>query len=454
MNQEKQQVSFFQAIAISFGAIIGWGAYVMPGDLFLKQGQLLGSSLAMMIGALLIAVIARSYINLLSITSNTHSGGVSWIYQYLNKRHAFIYGWGVLLGYISIVALNISAIPLLFRYLLPDGFRILHLYSISGWDVYVSDLIICSIILIVFSFLNYKGIKNGAKFQACFAFLMVSSLFLLFLGSLLGTAEINNSHQFNIETELQAIEEYLWIKIIAIMPWAFVGFETTPQISRDIQKSKYKTSVIISVSILIGFVFYLMVNYITALNMNFNYHYIYKSTWATGEGINSVMGSYGIAVLAIAMIFSILSGINGFILASLKLLESMGEFKILPQSLLENKKFSNKKSIILIFCMCIATPWLGRNILLDIVSLASVGISVGFLYVTIADIISQRKINNHVSFVSYIACLISIGFIALLLIPGSPAALSAQALIALAIFVFIGLAMFFMSKKKSYYIGN
>ncbi|HDL1692573.1 TPA: APC family permease, partial [Mannheimia haemolytica] len=77
------KVSFFQAIAISFGAIIGWGAYVMPGDLFLSKGTLLSSSLAIILGTILIYIIAQSYVNLLSITPDNESGGVYWIYKYL-----------------------------------------------------------------------------------------------------------------------------------------------------------------------------------------------------------------------------------------------------------------------------------------------------------------------------------------------------------------------------------
>ncbi|HDL1691758.1 TPA: APC family permease, partial [Mannheimia haemolytica] len=343
-----------------------------------------------------------------------------------------------------IISLNISAIPLLIKYLLPSSFRFAFLYTFSGWDVYVSDIFICTLILVLFLFLNYKGIKKGVKFQTFFAILMVCSILILFLGSIINN---DSRKEINYISEFNSIKNYLWMSIIAVVPWAFVGFETTPQISRDIKNSKQKSVLIISISIFFGLLFYLMINYITALNMDLNYNDITQSAWATGDGIKNKLGITGMSILSIAMILSILSGINGFILASIKLLESMSKFEIVPEYLLENNRFSNKKSIIFIFYLCVFIPWLGRNILLDIASIASIGISIGFLYVTISDIRSQYELYGKVSKkLSYIAVIISITFIALLLVPGSPAALSSRSIFLLSIFLVLSVGIFSIKK--------
>ncbi|HDL3806202.1 TPA: APC family permease, partial [Mannheimia haemolytica] len=162
--------------------------------------------------------------------------------------------------------------------------------------------------------LNYKGIKKGVKFQTFFAILMVCSILILFLGSIINN---DSRKEINYISEFNSIKNYLWMSIIAVVPWAFVGFETTPQISRDIKNSKQKSVLIISISIFFGLLFYLMINYITALNMDLNYNDITQSAWATGDGIKNKLGITGMSILSIAMILSILSGINGFILASI-----------------------------------------------------------------------------------------------------------------------------------------
>lgn len=235
-----------------------------------------------------------------------------------------------------------------------------------------------------------------------------------------------------------SITSLVWLPILAVMPWAYVGFETTPQISKAISDSKTKTKSIILISLVAGVLFYFVINYFTALNMNFDYQNIKDSNWATGEGIKNRIGSVGIWLLSIAMIGSILSGINGFILSSVQLLESMSDSSLLPRIFTDkNRQFSKTKTVILIAVVCLFSPWLGRNYLLDIVSMASLGITVGFAYVTTADLINERR-KKQAGLLNYLSVLISLIFISLLLLPFSPAALSLNAYILLALFIILG----------------
>ncbi|MEN2751973.1 APC family permease [Psychrobacter sp. FBL11] len=436
MSEKTESISYLQAIAISVGAIIGWGAYVMPGDLFLPQSQLLGSSVAIIIGTLAIYMVAQAYINLLTQTPEHESGGIYWIEKYINRKHAYVYGWGVAIGYISIVALNISAVALLLRYLLPSSLQLGYLYTIAGWEVYASEVFLCSAAIILFSYINLRGVQVGAKIQLYIALFMIVSVTALFFGSLWTTP----TAQPFLPTDMQSssITSLAWLPILAVMPWAYVGFETTPQISKSISDSKNKTRSIILISLIAGILFYSLINYFTALNMNFDYQAIKDSNWATGEGIDNRIGSIGIWLLSIAMIGSILSGINGFILSSVKLLESMGDSSLLPSIFTDkNHHFSKKKTVILICLVCLFSPWLGRNYLLDIVSMASLGITVGFAYVTSADLINERR-KNQAGLLNYLAVLVSLIFISLLLLPFSPAALSLNAYILLAVFIILG----------------
>jgi len=436
MSEQTESISYLQAIAISVGAIIGWGAYVMPGDLFLPQSQLLGSSVAIIIGTMAIYMVARAYINLLTQTPENESGGIYWIERYINRKHAYIYGWGVTIGYISIIALNISAVALLLRYLLPSGLQLGYLYTIAGWEVYASEVFLCSAAIILFSYINLKGVRVGAKIQLYIALFMILSVTALFFASLWMTP----ATQAFLPTDMSSssITSLAWLPILAVMPWAYVGFETTPQISKAISDSKTKTKSIILISLVAGVLFYFLINYFTALNMSFDYQAIKDSNWATGEGIDNRIGSIGIWLLSIAMIGSIMSGINGFILSSVKLLESMSDTSLLPSIFTDkDNHFSKQKTVILICFVCLLSPWLGRNYLLDIVTMASLGITVGFAYVTTADLINERK-KKQAGLLNYLSVLISVVFISLLLLPFSPAALSFNAYVLLGLFVVLG----------------
>lgn len=49
------------AWALAFGCAVGWGAFVMPGNLFLTEAGPLGTVLAMLIGAAIMILIGVNY---------------------------------------------------------------------------------------------------------------------------------------------------------------------------------------------------------------------------------------------------------------------------------------------------------------------------------------------------------------------------------------------------------
>ena len=117
----------------------------------------------------------------------------------------------------------------------------------------------------------------------------------------------------------------------------------------------------------------------------------------------------------------------------------MGDSSLLPSVFTDkNHHFSKTKTVTIIAVICLFSPWLGRNYLLDIVSMASLGITVGFAYVTTADLINERN-KQQAGVLNYLSVLISIIFILLLLLPFSPAALSLNAYLLLAGFIILGI---------------
>src|SRR5690625_7269982 len=92
------------------------------------------------------------------------SGGeFAYAYISLGRTHAFISGWFLTLGYICIVALNASAVSLMFKYIFPTLIENFSLYTIAGWEVYAMEIIIATLILIVFGYLNLKGTSRSEE---------------------------------------------------------------------------------------------------------------------------------------------------------------------------------------------------------------------------------------------------------------------------------------------------
>lgn len=149
--------------AIALGSAVGWGAFILPFD-WMTTGGLGGTVIGFLVGGSMIAVIALSYgavIRALPVTG----GGVAFAYAALGRTHAFIAGCCLTLGYAGIVALNASATALVFRVTLPGLIMQGKLYLISGWDIYLPEVIIPSIVLVVFAWINIRGVELCGALQ-------------------------------------------------------------------------------------------------------------------------------------------------------------------------------------------------------------------------------------------------------------------------------------------------
>ena len=55
--------------ALSFGCIIGWGAFIMPGTMFLPNAGPVGTIVAMLLGACIMLVIGKNFSVMADMTS-------------------------------------------------------------------------------------------------------------------------------------------------------------------------------------------------------------------------------------------------------------------------------------------------------------------------------------------------------------------------------------------------
>lgn len=69
------------------------------------------------------------------------------------------------LGYFSIVALNATAVPVLFSILIPGLLQKGFLWTIAGYDVYLGEILVSVILICIFSFVNIKGVKSAGNMQ-------------------------------------------------------------------------------------------------------------------------------------------------------------------------------------------------------------------------------------------------------------------------------------------------
>jgi amino acid transporter len=446
--------------AIALGSSIGWGAFVQPTN-WMSQAGPLGVIIGFSIGAFLMMLIAISYGFL--IRSFPVSGGeFAYAYASLGRTHAFICGWFLTLGYICIVALNASAFALMFKYVFPDFIQNMHMYTIAGWDVYFTEIIIATIGIAIFTLSNYRGSGLSGQMQFYFCVIMLAAVFILtiWVGSSEGATVQNLKPFFNPETSAFASI----IAIVAIAPWAYVGFDNVPQAAEEFKFSSKKATSLIIFSLIASALLYSLMILATGLAIPWMDVVEGQKLWGTGEVITSTLGNVGLAILVVAVCMGIFTGLNGFIISSSRLLFAMSRAKILPEAFGKLHPKFKTPTVGIIFTAAVAfiAPWFGRQALTWVVDMSSIGVSIAYFYTCFAAFkftkwsakegldTTQYKVAPITKFISIIGMLASIGFVLLLLVPGSPAFLSVQSRLALVVWIVLGTG-FFLAKRKEFY---
>lgn len=433
--------------AIAYGSSIGWGAFILPGDWLISSGTL-GSTLGITIGGLLMLIIAVAYG---ALTSEFPVSGGEFAFSYVGfgRNISFIASWFLALGYICVVALNASAFSLLFKFILPDFLEIGYMYSIAGWDVYIMEVLLTSLILIIFAYISIKGSGLSGNIQFIFCLFMAAVVTTLFVRSFfVGEFSLANAQPlFNNESGIWTSV----ILIVAIAPWMYVGFDNIPQAAEEFKFSPDKTFKLIVFGIIASLITYVLMILVTSWIFP-DQEAIGGAFWVTGSVVQSSMGAFGMILLALAISFGIFTGLNGFFMSSSRLLFALGRANFIPPifSRLHKENKTPYVAVLFVMTVCLAAPWLGRTALSWIVDMSSTGVSVAFLVTSLVAVqFFRKKENYNLLYVIFggLGAVISVVFLALLLYPNSPASLTVPSYIALGAWVVLG-AIFFMFQYK------
>ena len=452
MSEEKLERSLnpINVWCLALGSIIGWGAFVMPGNLFLKTAGPLGTLIGMTVGALIMIIIAVSYGYMVQ-RFPVAGGGFIFALKGFGRNHAFICAWFLGLSYLSIVPLNATALGLIARYMFPGLLQKGYLYTIAGWEVYLGEVIFVTLALIVFAMTSIRGGKVSGILQTIMTFALIGAVIILTIIALLSSdTAISNLKPFFVPgiPPLRGI-----LSIVAIAPWAYGGFDSIPQAAEEFDFSPKKALGIMICSIIFGALIYIAMNTVTAVIFPWNDFISSDPFWATGVAVEQLMGAVGLIILGIALVSAILAGIIGFYMTASRLLLSMSRSKALPEwfGIIHPKYKTPANSIKFVLFMSLVTPWFGRQVLLWVVDMAAVGAAVGYFYTAASafNLIRKEKGNALLKIFSMVGSVLSAGFIVLLLVPGMPAYLSFPSRIALIIWSVIGV-IFYIRSAQSY----
>ena len=146
--------------------------------------------------------------------------------------------------------------------------------------------------------------------------------------------------------------------IVAIAPWAYVGFDNIPQTAEEFNFAPNKTFKLIVYSLLAAALTYVVMLLYTGW-LGTHSKSLNGNLWLTVQLRKEHLVT-SVLVLAIAIAMGIFTGLNGFLMSSSRLLFSMGRSGIMPTvfSKLHSKYKTPYVAIIFLVGVALVAPWL------------------------------------------------------------------------------------------------
>ena len=432
----RKKLNRIDILALALGCIIGWGSFTLPGSKFLPESGIISTAIGIMLGGIAIVFIQQGY-HIMMESHKEDGGEFSYTYNHMGKANGFIVGWSLTLCYISMVPLNATAFVLVLKKLFGSRVDFIYLYQAAGYPVYLSEILIASIIIIIFAFINIKGLKMSSRVQNIMILLMVVNVIIVFIAMFIKVDHklVMDTYILNYKFNIAEVA-----KVFAIIPFLFVGFDVIPQVSTELNFEPSKATRMAIIAIFSGVLFYNLLNITTGLVYTPDKAMLEE--WALGSAVFDNIGYIGFLLLSISLAGAVAGGINGFTLSSSKLIGALSNYRLIPAKYsLENKNGVFENGVKFVALISLIAPWFGRKIIIYIVDMSSLLAAISYLYVCL---IGVKRTKGMKRFLSALGALVSITFIGLLIIPGSPGQLSTISLI----LVFCWAIMGFIYYKK------
>ncbi|MBQ7502105.1 amino acid permease [bacterium] len=429
--------------SMAVGVMVGWGAFVMPGSVFLPTAGPLGTAAAMAVSVLVMLIIGANFAYLMEYNSRT--GGVySYAKEAFGQEHAFLASWFLCLSYLTIVFLNGTALFIILRIMFGDALQIGFHYNIAGNEIYLSEAAFSAFAFAAVGFLFVIAKPFLQRLFTVLAIIMslgaavVSFICIphLALGDLFSSFGLCNSSCF-----------YAVLTIVILAPWAFVGFETVSFDTAHFNFSVKKSRKILFAAIIFAALMYVALTLVSLSSVPDGYvswmAYIADLDNLSGcaavptfQAARTHMGTAGLVVLGITVLAAIFTGVIGAYRAAVRVLSTMAEDHIISE------KFSKTTySIMFIMIISIMLSLLGRNTLNWFIDLTSFGAVVGFGYTSAAAYkIASTKNDRRAAVLGICGAVISTVFVVVQLIPGLTAfeAMGSEAFLLLAFWCLLG----------------
>ena len=391
--QLKRAISGLGFLSLAFGSMIGVG-WITTLDTWFKDAGPGGAMIAFVAGGLLMLLIGLCYAELTPMLPVT-GGEVAYSYRAHGTGAAFLVGWFLAFGYLSISAFEAVSVGMVLAYLVP-GFNTWPLYQVQGSTLYLPHLLLGLGCTALIMWINYRGVAIAMRVQIILTGLLLACTLLFVLAGLL-YGDVGN-----LKPAIGGLERIAdggtWKGILVVfvtVPFWFVGFDTIPQAAEERSEGQRvrRLGIYILLSIVAAVLFYVLV--MLAAGMAAPWQQTVKvADLPTASAFESAFDSPLLANLVLtAGLIGLLTSWNGFFLAGTRVLFALGRGEIIDRRFGQTHPiFGTPKLAILLSGLVTAlSAFLGRGALLAFVDVGSLCITVAFLGVALS-LVRLRKI--------------------------------------------------------------
>ena len=394
-------LSPLSAWALSFGCAVGWGAFVMPGTTFLPAAGPLGTALGIVIGAVVMLIIGVNYHYLMNQYPDA-GGTLTYSIRTFGYDHGFLSAWFLMLVYIAIIWANATALALIGRNLLGGMFQFGFHYQLLGYDVYFGEVLLSMAAILIFGFVCIRGKRLAAWVQTALAIVLFAGI-VVCAAAVLGREGAMETVMTPAFAPRQGGHVSQIIGIVALTPWAFVGFESVSNSAAGFKFSPKKILWIMAAALFTGALSYILLSYMAAAVHPDGYHSWpeYIANLGAQSGLKALpsfyateatMGRLGLVLLVVTTAAAIITGLVGNYIAASRLLYSMAEDGILPKWFGRlNADHNPRNAMIFLIGISLFVPFIGRTAIGWIVDVNTIGATIAYGYTSAAAFANARR---------------------------------------------------------------
>ena len=452
-----RHLSMLAVWGLSFGYAVGWGAFVMPGATFLPDAGPLGTVIGVLVGAFAMAVIGWNYHRMTEAFPGP-SGACMFAAKAFGADYGFLTAWSLSLAYMAILWANATALVLLVRYMFGDVLQFGWHDTLAGFDIYLGEVLLSVCVMIVAGLVCIWGRRLAGRVQAALAAFMLVGVAVCFFAALAhhqgGMADMAPAFAPGGRGRVTQI-----LSILAMMPWAFVGFEAVSHSSGEFDFPVRRLWRILLAAIAASVAMYCMLALMPVLAHPAQYatwpEYISAKSGLSGldsmstfAAARASLGNGGVALIGTAMFAAIFTGIVGATVAMSRLVYSLSANDILPAWRWLGRLDSNgspRNAILLVVGISLVIPFFGRTVIGWPVDVSSIGAAVAYCCTSAAAWKFARERGDAVTKATgLVGAVMSVAFCLLLLVPNylAGSVLSAEAYLVLALWCIVGFAFY------------